>query len=146
LNAANDAIEPALELETAVEAVAEQPSIELEIAVEPETQTGSREIDPGEAALNESVAMRIDMLNAMKSKVGDSPAEVVELGEDASKNTRPKARGPQPEPIENQINTSITQTLKALNVNKIADKIAADESEKKQKKSGGLFSRFRKSS
>jgi type II secretory pathway predicted ATPase ExeA len=146
LHAANDAIEPALELETAVEAAAEQPSIELEIAVEPETQTGSTEIGPGEAALNESVAMRIDMLNAMKSKVGDSPAEVVELGEDAPTNTRPKARGPQPEPIENQINTSITQTLKALNVNKIADKIAADESKKKQKKSGGLFSRFRKSS
>ena len=146
LSAANDAIEPALELETAVEAAAEQPSIELEIAVEPGTQTGSREIDRGEAALNESVAMRIDMLNAMKSKVGNSPAEVVELGEDAPKNTRPKARGPQPEPIENQINTSITQTLKALNVNKIADKIAVDESEKKQKKSGGLFSRFRKSS
>ena len=146
LSAANDAIEPALELETAVEAAAEPPSIELEIAVEPETQTGSREIDPGEAALNESVAMRIDMLNAMKSKVGNSPAEVVELGEDAPKNARPKARGPQPEPIENQINTSITQTLKALNVNKIADKIAVDESEKKQKKSGGLFSRFRKSS
>ncbi len=146
LSAANDAIEPALELETAVEAAAEPPSIELEIAVEPETQTGSREIDPGEAALNESVAMRIDMLNAMKSKVGNSPAELVELGEDAPKNARPKARGPQPEPIENQINTSITQTLKALNVNKIADKIAVDESEKKQKKSGGLFSRFRKSS
>ena len=146
LSAANDAIEPALELETAVEAAAEPPSIELEIAVEPGTQTGSREIDRGEAALNESVAMRIDMLNAMKSKVGNSPAEVVELGEDAPKNARPKARGPQPEPIENQINTSITQTLKALNVNKIADKIAVDESEKKQKKSGGLFSRFRKSS
>jgi len=57
--------------------------------------------------------------------------------------SRPK--GPQPEPIENQINTSITQTLKALDVAKMADK-TEDEEEEKEEKKGGLFSRFRKSS
>jgi hypothetical protein len=102
--------------------------------------------DPGEVALKDSVAMRIDMLKAMQSKVADTPPENVELGSDQPENPAPKANGPQPEPIENQISTSMTQTLEALNISKVADKVAAEDDDDKDKKSGGLFSRFRKSS
>ena len=53
-----------------------------------------------------------------------------------------------PESIEDQINTSITQTLKALDMDKAKAAMdeAEEEEEEKPKKSGGLFSRFRKSS
>lgn len=47
---------------------------------------------------------------------------------------------PQPEPIEEQISTSMTQTLKALNVRKMQ---GGDESEGDEKKAG-FFSRFRR--
>jgi type II secretory pathway predicted ATPase ExeA len=46
-----------------------------------------------------------------------------------------------PESIEEQINTSITQTLKALNVRPAAGLVVEDNEEKKK----GFFSRFRKS-
>jgi hypothetical protein len=91
----------------------------------------------GDIPVNESVALRIDMLNAMKNRT--AKAENVELGEDAGST----AKGPQPEPIERQINTSMTQTLEALNVSKVKDSAEGDKAEKKP---GGLFSRFKKSS
>ena len=47
---------------------------------------------------------------------------------------------PEPEPIEDQINTSITQTLKALSAKQIEEKEEEDEAEEKS----GFFSRFRK--
>ncbi|MEO1247998.1 MAG: AAA family ATPase [Pseudomonadota bacterium] len=54
--------------------------------------------------------------------------------------TAAKAPGNEPEPIEDQINTSITQTLKALSSSQIED---LDDDEEEQK--SGFFSRFRKS-
>ncbi len=52
---------------------------------------------------------------------------------------KPPPRGKsEPQPIEDQINTSITQTLKALNVEDIEE--AADDTPRKS----GFFSRFRK--
>ena len=52
---------------------------------------------------------------------------------------KPPPRGKsEPQPIEDQINTSITQTLKALNVEDIEE--AADDTPRKN----GFFSRFRK--
>ena len=94
-----------------------------------------------ESELRKSVAMRIDMLNQMKSRLANERTEVVELGESEP---RPrKVGGPKPEPIERQINTSMTQTLEALKVAQTADAIAA---EKSRRKSGGLFARFRRSS
>jgi hypothetical protein len=96
--------------------------------------------------LTESTALRIDMLNAMKTKA-TAMAENVEMGSDNPADKHPDSKGQQPEPIERQINTSITQTLEALNVSKVASSIAKEkEKEKEEKKSGGLFSRFRKSS
>ena len=116
---------------------------EIELAVEapPKPAPGLPEGD----ALKDSVAMRIDMLNSMKSKVEDRPTETVELGSDSPAESVPTRKGPRPEPIENQINTSMTQTLEALNVAKVAENVIVEE-DKEEKKSGGLFSRFRKSS
>jgi general secretion pathway protein A len=110
---------------------------------EPPAMTPLTEATPEVSVpLNESVAMRIDMLNAMKSNPVTA-AENVELGEDNPANGTSARKGPQPEPIERQINTSMTQTLEALNVSKAAE---SPKKEKVEKKSGGLFSRFRKSS
>jgi hypothetical protein len=96
-----------------------------------------------EQGLRESMAMRIEMLNAMKNKSAGVSHEQVELGEDPSATDVPGPNGPPPEPIENQINTSITQTLQALNVSKLAE--SGKSTGKKDKKSG-LFGRFKKSS
>jgi len=52
----------------------------------------------------------------------------------------PKA--PRPEPIEEQITTSMTQTLKALNVRKMQQEAQDEEDDDKK---GGFFSRFRRS-
>jgi hypothetical protein len=94
-----------------------------------------------EGELRQSVAMRIDMLKKMKSGAANERTPVVERRE-ADARAR-QLRGPQPEPIERQINTSMTQTLEALKVAQTADAVAA---EKAGKKSGGLFARFRRSS
>ena len=94
-----------------------------------------------EGELRQSVAMRIEMLKQMKSRAADKRTSVDERRE-ADAHAR-QLRGPQPEPIERQINTSMTQTLEALKVAQTADAVAA---EKASKKSGGLFARFRRSS
>ncbi len=116
-------------------------SLENEQPAEPESVAAQKSDVP----LNESTALRIDMLNKMKSKAANM-AENVELGEDDPAKKTGKPKGPQPEPIENQISTSITQTLEALNVSKFADAVPAEKTEKAEKKSGGLFSRFKRSS
>lgn len=48
-----------------------------------------------------------------------------------------------PEPIEDQINTSMTQTLKALDVRPPLS--AHDDEDEDDEKKGGFFSRFRRS-
>ncbi len=87
--------------------------------------------------LKESVAMRIEMLNAMKNgtPVPASRPSVVPAPDQ-------RADDVPPEPIENQIDTSLTATLQTLS---LANMQAAEEDEK-EKKTGGLFARFRKSS
>ncbi len=95
----------------------------------------------GEMDLNASMAMRIEILNKAKQNVAGMAVENVELGEIPLRTTSSGME--KPETIENQINTSITQTLKALDIAKMAE---MEQEEKSQKKSGGLFSRFRKSS
>jgi type II secretory pathway predicted ATPase ExeA len=123
-SAANDSAE--LSLEEATPTVENPDNADLDNAV----------------PLNQSTALRIDMLNKMKSKAA-AMAENVELGEDDPAKNTSKTNSPQPEPIERQINTSMTQTLEALKFSKVAESVTA---EKPEKKSGGLFSRFKKSS
>ena len=99
---------------------------------------------PANETLSQSAADRLDMVKALNNGAGPAavgPREDIQLGND-NPDKPPKPRGPQPEPIEQQITTSMTQTLKALS----AAKPAQENPEEEEKKSGGLFSRFRKSS
>ncbi len=66
-------------------------------------------------------------------------ASTMPAGGKAGASSKPK--GPEPEPIEDQINTSITQTLKALSVKEI-EQVQTEEQEEEK---SGFFSRFRKS-
>jgi len=56
------------------------------------------------------------------------------------------ARVAPPDSIENQINTSITQRMAALDLSRLGDGLADEVDDKPEKKSGGFFSRFRRSS
>jgi general secretion pathway protein A len=94
---------------------------------------------------DESAARRLDMVKALNTENGKTPAakaEKIELGSEKPKPVAARPTGPQPEPIENQINTSMTQTLKALSSANVRPPVEPEE----EKKSGGLFSRFRRSS
>jgi hypothetical protein len=48
-----------------------------------------------------------------------------------------------PDPIEEQITTSLTQTMKALKVN--PDPAAVNDDDEDDERKGGFFSRFRRS-
>lgn len=101
---------------------------------------------PADRQLRDSQSMRADMLKSMQPNGHATPSEHVEIAHDPVGVTPPSSNGTKPESIENQINTSMTQTLEALNVAKIADSLVDEDDEKPAKKSGGFFSRFRKSS
>jgi type II secretory pathway predicted ATPase ExeA len=123
--------------------IAANDAVELSLEEAAPKETPVATTNPGDSVpLNESVALRIEMLNAMKSKAA-TMAENVELGEDNPAAHSSRSGGAQPEPIERQINTSMTQTLEALKLSKVATPAVTEKSEKK---SGGLFSRFKKSS
>jgi general secretion pathway protein A len=103
---------------------------------------------PGKSG--DKAAKRPDMVNALKKAPANAAAirmEENEIGSGkpnpASAAPAPKPRGPQPEPIEHQINTSMTQTLKALSS---AQARKTEGQAEEGKKSSGLFSRFRRSS
>jgi len=68
-------------------------------------------------------------------------AESIVMADSAAK-PGPSAAPNQPESIEDQMNTSITQTLKALNVRPASGLVVEDNDEDEKK---GFFSRFRKS-
>jgi len=138
-------------------------SSQLSAANGPAGRTAAPPLPDAESGehLKESVAMRMEMLKAMKSgqlpkngklastmQAGNT-VEAIEMGHAETRNA--ESSGPKPETIENQIDTSITQTLKAVDIKRMQEaEAAADAQEKAQKKakkkSGGLFSRFRKSS
>jgi len=103
--------------------------------------------EPANTDMDAAAKNRLAMVNALNNgvpTVSMPKSETIEMGEDrlaAIKRARPT--GPQPEPIENQFNTSMTQTLKALSAaNNSPVKADADD----EKSSGGLFGRFRRSS
>ena len=99
------------------------------------------------ADMDPSAKNRLAMVNALNNEVPTvsiPKSETIELGSDDRKVAAAPAKpnGPQPEPIENQINTSMTQTLKALSAAKATQPAVEEE----EKSAGGLFSRFRRSS
>ncbi|MDH4074206.1 MAG: hypothetical protein OEV41_13970, partial [Gammaproteobacteria bacterium] len=118
----------------------DEPLAELELAEEPaakaaqpaskRTATSRPRVD----GLRESQALRAEMLGTMNRPAEPAPAPT---------RSAPAAKSAKPESIENQINTSITQRMAALDLSRLADGDAEDE--KDDKKRGGFFSRFRKS-
>ena len=86
---------------------------------------------PTGGGLDLSASQRLATVRALNSGGTAAPATA------SNGNGNPP---PQPEPIEEQISTSMTQTLKALNVRKMQ---GGDESEGDEKKAG-FFSRFRR--
>ncbi len=156
--AANDAVEQEV-TELSLEKTGEQPAVEEKPAAKvtapkaaaPKAAAPKHKaprvptlLDGGDVPLNESVAMRMEILNKMKNNVANMATENVELGESVSPPPARQSHLPKPESIEDQIDTSITQTLKAVDIARMDAEAAAEE--KVEKKSGGLFSRFRKSS
>jgi general secretion pathway protein A len=96
------------------------------------------------AATEGSAAERMATVRALNGTSHMTPpvppsAESIVMA-DATMHEPPHASD-KPESIEDQINTSITQTLKALNVRPAAGLVIEDDAEEKK----GFFSRFRKS-
>ena len=93
---------------------------------------------------NISATQRLRTVRALNGNFDPvpEPSESVVLYTD-NKISSPPAIGEQPESIEDQINTSMTQTLKALNV-RPPPTIDIDDDDDEES-SGGFFSRFRRS-
>jgi len=96
-----------------------------------------------------TMSRRFDMVKVLNSGAKSKPAakprqdvklEKLELADDKP---TPKPNGSQPESIEQQMQTAITVTVKAISGGDVPPP-EGDESE--DKKSGGLFSRFKRSS
>jgi hypothetical protein len=105
-----------------------------------------------------TMSKRMDMLKALNkgnksdkkvkpettAKSNKSAAlEKIELIEDKPAEVAPKVNGSQPESIEQQMETAMTATVKAISDVDIPPGVEDDESE--DGKSGGLFSRFKRS-
>lgn len=121
------------------------------VANPPQADPGTpADAEPEPVAGIPDVKVDIPSPAAEKVEIPSAPAvaagEKVELSSEPDRG-KPKAEGPRPDSIEDQITTSMTQNLEALDVSKMADSIAGeDEDGSEPRKSGGFFSRFRKSS
>ncbi len=116
--------------------VDEQPDVEISL----HTREHS-----GEAGLDLSASQRLKTVRALNAELHPSLREPEVASAATASPVPPKAT---PEPIEDQINTSMTQTLKALNVRPpISEREArsAFDDEDEEEKKGGFFSRFRRS-
>ena len=116
-----------------------------EPAVEVSLDSGSESADGG---LDLSASQRLKTVRSLSADPQPSAAESGN-GHDAAPDVAAKTAAT-PEPIEDQINTSMTQTLKALNVrppisNRDDDDALDDDDEVESEKKGGFFSRFRRS-
>ncbi len=134
---ANDELE--LELETSVSEPA--PVAEFDRAAAVSVNPGTNENTPA-PTLDEAASRRLATVRALNGAPNAAPppprsAESIVMT-DTTMTSQPPPNGEQPQPIEDQINTSMTQTLKALNVRSAAEH--DDDDEKK-----GFFSRFRRS-
>jgi general secretion pathway protein A len=108
----------------------------------------------GPAGLDPSASQRLHTVRSLTpADTENAPGPV---GTPAEYVSRPEIEESTPDPIEDQINTSMTQTLKALNVKppvldrttRIGDDQPDDDDDdehEEQKKKGGFFSRFRRS-
>jgi len=100
---------------------------------------------PQTGALNESRPSRVAGLHSPHASNDPPPSGPADVATPAP--VAGNGNGMKPESIENQITTSMTQALEALNVSRVAESVAVESQEaEKPAKKGGLFSRFRRSS
>ena len=94
----------------------------------------------GDGGLDLSASQRLKTVRALNADVNPTPQEQGNGQDFAARSSAT------PEPIEDQINTSMTQTLKALNVRPpISNRDLDDDPDHDEEKKGGFFSRFRRS-
>jgi type II secretory pathway predicted ATPase ExeA len=107
----------------------ETPSVEVSIESQIEDQRGGLDI---------SASQRLATVRALNTDKSGTPA--------AAQNTAgaPPAPTASPDPIEEQITTSLTQTMKALKVAPEPTAVNDDDDDDDERK-GGFFSRFRRS-
>ena len=105
----------------------------------------------GEGGLDLSASQRLKTVRALNANVHPSLREPDGMMPPVSK-SEPHAPVATPESIEDQINTSITQTLKALNVcppvsahEPVSRPSAEHDDDDEDENTGGFFSRFRRS-
>jgi hypothetical protein len=115
--------------------------------------------DQGQAGnFDMTMSSRINMLKELKSgpksakgakpeicakpEIGAKP-EKIDLGKTQPVAPAPKTNGSQPESIEQQMQSAMTATVKAISD---VDIPPPEDDEQEDKKSGGLFSRFKRSS
>ncbi len=130
------AVAPAVEDIAVAAAVPEAPdfngadTISVELETKPNGMT---------AHMDTSASQRLATLRALNEGLPDAGAER------AATPPPPEPSSPEepPQSIEDQINTSMTQTLKALNVRQPIDDLHDDDDEDDSKK--GFFSRFKRS-
>lgn len=155
--AANAASEPANDEElqlfdTAAASIAQAsgtPHSQAEEYKEPDVEVSLETPElGGESGLDLSASQRLKTVRALNADLHPSLREPVEATPEPSTDDEDSA-DIVPEPIEDQINTSITQTLKTLNVNSlpadIAESAAGFEDRGSAEKKGGFFSRFKRS-
>jgi len=126
------------ELQLEQEAQPEEAPVVTEVAQVTEEISLDSQSDGKNPGLDLSASQRLKTVRALNTELHPSlrkPEKPKRAGASAE-----SADGHEPEPIEDQINTSITQTLKAL-------KVPADlvEDEPEPQKKSGFFSRFRRS-
>ncbi len=155
--AANAASEPANDeesqlFETAAVSIPQAtgtPHSQAEEYEKPDIEVSLETPEPGgESGLDLSASQRLKTVRALNADLHPSLREPVEETPEPSTNEEDTA-DIVPEPIEDQINTSITQTLKTLDVNSlpadIAESAAGFEDRESAEKKGGFFSRFKRS-
>jgi hypothetical protein len=102
----------------------------------------------GEAGLDIGASQRLKTVRALNADLHPSIQEP-ESTPPATTTDEPSSSFDTPEPIEDQINTSMTQTLKALNVKPpISERTphaSAQDDEDQEPRKGGFFSRFKRS-
>jgi type II secretory pathway predicted ATPase ExeA len=102
----------------------------------------------GEAGLDLSASQRLKTVRALNAGQHQPLNEAEDHPRDAVAG-EPSAPEATPEPIEDQINTSLTQTLKALNVPPPVSSrdtpVSFDDDDDEDEKKGGFFSRFKRS-
>lgn len=101
----------------------------------------SLQSDVGRGGLDLSASQRLATVRALNAEKNSSTGKFAKAGAGSAVPSAPVPPGPAPQPIEEQITTSMTQTLKALS----ARPASANDEDDDEEPRGGFFSRFRRS-